>query len=126
MILVVAAAVSAQTTPKGETAHLSRSSGGEKRAPAAGKKGKRSAPGVLRLGPSTTYLKNGLRADEVLRFLGRPASVSERQDGDLHLATYTFARGEGRVLVAEFENGLLVSSRMGSGESLVRNRESGQ
>lgn len=65
---------------------------------------------VLQLGPSTTYLKDGLSIDEVIRFLGRPTSVSERQNGDSLLATYTFPRSPGRVLVAEFEAGLLVRS----------------
>jgi hypothetical protein len=66
---------------------------------------------VLRLGPTTTFLKNGLSMDEVVRLLGKPASISERQDGDRHLTVYAFPRSDGRVFVAEFENGLLVSSR---------------
>lgn len=69
------------------------------------------APHVLRVGPSTTYLKHGLSADEVVRLLGEPVSVSDRQEGDARLATYVFPRGEGRVLVAEFKNGALISSR---------------
>lgn len=69
------------------------------------------APHVLRVGPSTTYLKHGLSTDEVVRLLGAPVSVSERQEGDARLATYIFPRGEGRVLVAEFKNGALTSSR---------------
>jgi hypothetical protein len=69
------------------------------------------APHVLRVGPSTTYLRHGLSTDEVVRFLGEPVSVSERQEGDAHLATYIFPRGAGRVLVAEFKNGSLISSR---------------
>lgn len=74
---------------------------------------------VLRVGPSTTYLKNGLRTDEVLRLLGRPVSVEERREGGKVLATYTFERSEGRVFVAEFEDGLLVSSRTQSAEPSV-------
>lgn len=69
------------------------------------------APQVIRVGPSTTYLKPGLSTDDVVRLLGHPASVSERQEGDSRLATYIFARGEGRVIVAEFKNGSLINSR---------------
>lgn len=66
---------------------------------------------VLRLGPTTTYLKNGLSADEVIRLLGKPASISERRDGNRLLIIYTFPRSDGRLFIAEFENGLLVNSR---------------
>lgn len=77
---------------------------------------------VLRLGPSTTYLKNGLRTVEVIRLLGNPSSVSERREGDWLLATYTFQRSEGRVFVAEFEDGLLVGSRTESPEPIKSER----
>jgi hypothetical protein len=86
-------------------------------APATVTSGKPRAAGqivdgrVLRLGPSTTYVKNGLRTDEVLRLLGKPTSVTERREGDKVFLTCTFRRSEARVFVAEFENGLLVSSR---------------
>lgn len=66
---------------------------------------------VLRLGPTTTYLKNGLSTEEVVRLLGKPTSVSKRQEGNKLLSTYTFSRSEGRVLIAEFENGVLTGSR---------------
>jgi hypothetical protein len=66
---------------------------------------------VLRLGPTTTYIKNGLSTEEVVRLLGKPESITERQDGDRQLAIYNFPRSDGRVFVAEFENGLLVGSR---------------
>jgi hypothetical protein len=121
MILVSAMAASAQTGAKGELARLRQSPEREKKVSVAVKKSKTRGPGVLRLGPSTTYLKNGLSADEVVRFLGQPASVSQRQDGDLRYATYTFTRGEGRILVAEFENGVLVSSRAEAQQTLVQN-----
>jgi hypothetical protein len=75
------------------------------------KDAKLRAPQVLRVGPSTTYLKNGLSADEVVRFLGQPGSVSEEQEGDARLTTYIFPRGEGRIIVAEFKDGALVGSR---------------
>ncbi|MCA1557030.1 MAG: hypothetical protein LC731_00650, partial [Acidobacteria bacterium] len=67
---------------------------------------------VLRLGPTTTYLKNGLRTDEVLRLLGKPVNVTERREGGRLLATYIFERSSGRVLIADFENGLLANSHM--------------
>lgn len=66
---------------------------------------------VIRLGPTTTYLKNGLSTDEVLRLLGKPSTISERQETGRLLSIYTYERSEGRVFIAEFENGLLVSSR---------------
>jgi len=67
---------------------------------------------VIRFGPTTTYLKNGLRAEEVVRLLGKPITVAERREGNTLLSTYTFTRSEDRLFVAEFENGLLVRSRM--------------
>ena len=66
---------------------------------------------VIRFGPTTTYLKNGLRTEEVVMLLGKPASVSERQDGSRLLSTYIFNRSRGRIFVAEFENYVLVRSR---------------
>jgi hypothetical protein len=38
--------------------------------------------------------------------------MSERTENDVVIATYEFERGEGRVLIAEFEGGLLVRSRV--------------
>jgi hypothetical protein len=67
---------------------------------------------VLRLGPTTTYLKNGLSTEEVVKLLGKPYSVSEQLEGGRLLTTYIFPRSEGRVLIAQFENGLLIGSRM--------------
>ena len=66
---------------------------------------------VIRFGPRTTYLKEGLTTEEVLRLLGKPSSVTERREGNNLLSTYTFQRSEGRIFIAEFENGLLVRSR---------------
>ncbi|HEV7473162.1 MAG TPA: hypothetical protein VGN90_03880 [Pyrinomonadaceae bacterium] len=68
-------------------------------------------PGVVQVGPRTTYLKEGLRTDEVVRLLGKPVTISERSDKGVVVAVYEFQRGEGQILVAEFENGLLVRSR---------------
>jgi hypothetical protein len=66
--------------------------------------------GVVRVGPSTTYLKQGLRAEEVVRLLGEPTAIFERESGN-GAVTYEFPRGEGRVLIAEFVKDSLVSSR---------------
>ena len=68
-------------------------------------------PGVVQVGPRTTYLKEGLRTDEVVRLLGKPASISERSENDIVITTYEFQRGEGRILIAEFVGGILVRSR---------------
>lgn len=75
---------------------------------------------VIRVGPTTTYLKNGLNTDEVIRLLGRPHSISERLEDGRLLATYIFPRSEGRVLIAEFENGLLTNSRTETPERIER------
>lgn len=123
MILVSAMAAPAQAESKGELARLRRSPEREKKVSVSGRKNITRAPGVLRVGPSRTYLKKGLSADEVVRFLGRPASVSQRHQGDLRRATYTFTRGEGRVLVAEFENGVLVKSYAEARQTLVQNKD---
>ncbi|HEX8772487.1 MAG TPA: hypothetical protein VF735_02710 [Pyrinomonadaceae bacterium] len=85
--------------------------------------GRRNAR-VLRLGPSATYLKNGLSIDEVVRLLGRPTSISERREGESRIKTYTFPRSEGRILVAEFENSLLIGSRTEVREDLAQEKES--
>ena len=68
-------------------------------------------PGVVQVGPRTTYLKEGLRTDEVVRLLGKPESISDRSESDIVIATYEFQRGEGRILIAEFVGGILVRSR---------------
>jgi hypothetical protein len=68
-------------------------------------------PGVVKVGPRTTYLKEGLRTDEVVRLLGKPASISERTENAIVITTYEFQRGEGHVLIAEFVQGGLVRSR---------------
>jgi len=67
-------------------------------------------PGVVRVGPRTTYLKDGLRIDEVIRLLGKPISITQRTEQNVSFKIYVFQRGEGQVLIAEFENGLLVRS----------------
>jgi len=67
-------------------------------------------PGVVKVGPRTTYLKEGLRTDEVVRLLGKPTSTSERTESELVITTYEFKRAEGHFLMAEFVSGVLVHS----------------
>jgi hypothetical protein len=69
-------------------------------------------PGVIRVGPPTTYLKEGLRTEEVLRLLGKPVATSERVEQGLVVTTYEFLRGGGRILVADFVKDALVRSRI--------------
>jgi hypothetical protein len=123
LILASTMGISAQAVSKGELARARHNSEKDKKSSVSGRKSIARAPGVLRVGPSTTYLRKGLRTNEVLRFLGRPASISERREGDSQLATYVFQRGAGRILIAEFENGLLVKSRAEDHQSIVQNRD---
>lgn len=66
---------------------------------------------AIRVGPPTTYLKEGLTAEQVLRILGEPISFSERDEGGVTIETYEFQRGANRILVADFVKGMLVNSR---------------
>jgi hypothetical protein len=116
MIFISAVAASAQT---GATCDVTRRDHAGAKKASTVRRDKTRSPGVLRIGPSTTYLKKGLKADEVVRFLGWPLEGSERREGDLRLATYTFARGEGKVLVVEFENDSLVSFRTAEANATV-------
>lgn len=75
--------------------------------------------GVVRVGPSTTYLKEGFSVEEVLRLLGEPDAISQHQSGKDFVITYEFPRGQNRVLIAEFINGALVSSRTETREQLA-------
>ena len=79
-------------------------------------------PGVVRVGPRTTYIKEGLSTDEVVRLLGKPISITERNEKDTLVSTYEFQRGEGRVLIAEFEKGVLVRSRIESRDEKMADR----
>ena len=76
-------------------------------------------PGVVRVGPRTTYLKEGLRTDEVIRLLGKPFSFYERNENGVATKVYLFQRGEGRVLIAEFVNEILVRSWIETRDNLV-------
>lgn len=68
--------------------------------------------GVVRVGPTTTYLKTGLTTEDVFRLLGKPANTSERLEDGLVVTTCEFQRGADRVLVAEFVSGALVNYRI--------------
>ena len=124
IILLSALAVSAQTKVKTEAG--ARSLEETKGTVAVKKSARKNDPRILRVGPSSTYLKNGLSIDDVLGVLGEPLSSTERQDGQILLTTYLFQRSEDRILVAEFENGLLVSSHTGTLEEVAQYKESGQ
>ncbi len=69
-------------------------------------------PGVVKVGPRTTYLKEGLTEDEVVKLLGKPKSITERHEGKVAITTYVFQRGDNRVLIAEFNNRILAHSRV--------------
>lgn len=75
---------------------------------------------AIRIGPPTTYLKEGLTSEEVVRILGNPLTVSERDELGIVIETYEFKRGAKRVLIAEFVRGSLVSSRTENRESMVQ------
>jgi hypothetical protein len=75
--------------------------------------------GVIRVGPSVTYLKEGFSLEEVLRLLGEPTAISERQSGNQFVTTYEFPRGQNRYLIAEFVNDSLVSSRIETREQIA-------
>ncbi len=77
-------------------------------------------PGVVQVGPRTTYLKEGLTTAEVVRLLGKPAAISERLDNDIVVTVYEFTRSEDRVLIAEFVKGALVRSTMETREQVAQ------
>ena len=108
IILFSVVAASAQNGLREVHAGLSRSREGERKVLSRQQIIKSPNSRVLRLGPRSTYLKEGLSTEEVITLLGQPVSVSERKDRETHFTTYTFARSGERILVAEFVNGVLV------------------
>ncbi len=68
-------------------------------------------PAVVRVGPSTTFMKPGLSTAQVVRLLGEPLNQSDRSNNGVRVVTYEFVRSENRVFIAEFVNDALVSSR---------------
>ena len=67
-------------------------------------------PGVVRVGPRTTYIKEGLSTDEVVSLLGTPSLISEHNENSIAVTTYEFQRSTERVIIAEFVSGVLVRS----------------
>lgn len=91
-----------------------RAEGTAHRASSGGERVTAPASRIIRVGPRSTYLKEGLSTEDVLRMVGRPTEVFERFEGGKSVMVYVFERGEGRVLVVEFVDGRLVSSRVES------------
>lgn len=67
---------------------------------------------VIRVGPPTTFIKEGLSESEVLRLLGQPLTMFKSESISGSMTVYEFRRSEGRVLRAEFIDGVLVHSRV--------------
>ncbi len=116
IIIISAGAAFAQNVNRASSALERSEKRIEKRRPRAAQ--------VVVVGPSTTFLKEGLTIEEALKLLGQPVSISERQERGKQLATYTFTRSPGRVLLVEFENSLLVRSSVEILERIVQNRKS--
>lgn len=72
--------------------------------------------GVVHIGPRNTYLKPGLSIEQVIKLLGEPSSVSERNEGGMVISTYEFHRSDGRVLIADFVDNALMDSRIGASD----------
>lgn len=66
---------------------------------------------VIKVGESSTYLKNGLSVGEVISLLGNPMAVHSRSESGVSVKTYEFKRGAEKVIVAEFVDNQLVDSR---------------
>jgi hypothetical protein len=66
---------------------------------------------VVRVGPSTTFIKAGLTIAEVISVLGEPVAISARREEGTIITRYEFPRGEGRFIIAEFIQGALVYSK---------------
>jgi hypothetical protein len=66
---------------------------------------------VLNVGPRSTFLREGLAFEVVVKALGTPASVSGRSENGKTVKTCEFHRGEGRIVIAEFVNDVLVHSQ---------------
>jgi hypothetical protein len=79
-------------------------------------------PGVVRVGPTTTYLKEGLSTEQVIRLLGEPSAISERTERNLTVTIYEFPRAEGRILIAEFVSDALIDSRIETRVQVAQSR----
>lgn len=83
---------------------------------------KRVSPAVVRLGPSTTFLRNGLSRQEVAKLLGEPFSTVETMDGNAVVTTSVFHRSGDRILIAQFRDDVLIASRLQTSGVLAQTR----
>ena len=67
--------------------------------------------GVVHVGPRSTYLKEGLKRGEVVSLLGAPTSIVQSKRDGRSIIVYEFQRSGERVLIAEFVEDYLISSR---------------
>jgi hypothetical protein len=85
-------------------------------------KTKRVSPAVVRLGPSTTFMRNGLSRQEVVKLLGEPFSTVETMDGNAVVTTCVFHRSGDRILIAQFRDDVLIASRLQTSGVLAQTR----
>jgi hypothetical protein len=117
-LLLAVTSISAQTKAASGDVELSGSSYSNGTSSKHSIERKDATPGVIKVGPTMTYLKNGLSINEVTRLLGKPVYVSERKEWNGLISTYIFRRGEDRFVVAEFAKGILKRSSVKTGEDL--------
>jgi hypothetical protein len=117
-LLLAGTSISAQTKAASGDVELSGSSYSNGTSSKHSIERKDAELGVIKVGPATTYLKNGLSINEVTRLLGKPVYVSERQERNGLISTYVFRRGEDRFVVAEFAKGILRRSSVKTREDL--------
>jgi hypothetical protein len=79
-------------------------------------------PGIVRVGPTTTYLKEGLSTEQVIRLLGTPSAIYESTKNNSTVTTYEFPRAEGRVLIAKFVGNALIDSRIETRVQVAQSR----
>jgi len=120
VLLISAAGVSAQN----ERTPSSKKGAGEsavvvKRASFGDNRSSHSKPGVVEIGPRTTFLKEGLSLAAVLHVLGQPSAITERIVDEKVVRSYEFSRGAGRTVVADFVNDILVHSQTVSVENMT-------
>ena len=90
-----------------------------KRASFGNTRSSHSKPGVVEIGPRSTFLKEGLSLTAVLRVLGHPTAITERVVDQKVVRSYEFSRGAGRTVVADFVNDILVHSQTVSVENMT-------
>jgi hypothetical protein len=85
-------------------------------------KTRRVSPAVVRLGPTTTFMRNGLSRQEVVKLLGEPFSTVETMDGNAVVTTCVFHRSGDRILIAQFRDDVLIASRLQTSGVLAQTR----